>query len=224
MNEKIRQQFEEQLAYLPTINQEALKAFDWATELIGIGKNYGLHVDELEDLQIETMLLLVGLTSPDNYEKELIERLAIPPSEVNKIIEQINERIFTPIHEHIVNGGPKTQSTPATIMESAGLEMTKDDSPTLSTQNTDTLVRVGGEHPTGQSLPESKPVGQPIPPSPLQFHPAEEKSIQPETVAETTPVAPKISTLSLSKEKLEQISQNRQKTVDATLQSMDQVV
>ncbi len=221
MNKKIRQQFEEQLAYLPTINQEALKAFDWATELVGIGKNYGLHIDELEDLQIETMLLLVGLTSPDNYEKELIERLAIPPSEAEKIIEQINERIFTPIHEYIVNGGNKP-TTPATIMESAGLQIT-DDTPVPTTASPASLVRVGGEHPTGQSLPESKPT--PVTPSsPLQFHPSEIKSIQPEVVARTEPIAQKPPIINLSKEKLEQVSQNRQKTIDATLQSMDQIV
>jgi hypothetical protein len=56
MNDKLRQSFEEQLVYLPEINQQALKSFDWATELLAIGKNYGLHIDELEDLQIETML------------------------------------------------------------------------------------------------------------------------------------------------------------------------
>lgn len=223
MNDKLRQQFEDQLTYLPTINQEALKAFDWASELIGIGKNYGLHVDELEDLQIETMLLLVGLTSPDNYEKELIERLAISPSEAGKIIEQINDRIFTPIHNYIVNGGVKAQSTPIMIMGSAGLEMTRDDSPIQTTPSSTPLVRVGGEHPTVQPIPESKP-SPVLPPSPLQFHPSEEKSIQPSTIIPTEPVIPKLSTISLSKEKLEQVSQNRQKIIDATLQSMDQVV
>jgi hypothetical protein len=41
MNDKLRQQFEEQLTYLPDINQQAMRSFDWATELISIGHGYG---------------------------------------------------------------------------------------------------------------------------------------------------------------------------------------
>jgi hypothetical protein len=60
--------------------------------------------------------------------------------------------------------------------------------------------------------------------TPLQFHPEEEKSATP-----TIPVQPIISTettpapITLSKEKLEAMYHDRQKTIDATLQSMDQV-
>lgn len=214
MNEKIRQQFEEQLVYLPEINQRALRSFDWATELVSIGKTYGLHIDELEDLQIETMLLLVGLTSPDEYEKELIERLAISPIEAEKIIQDVNKHIFSPIHDYIVSGGAKAQTTPTTIMESAGLQMTNDETPVQTTP--DVLVRVGGSVATVQSIPESKP----LPTSPLQFHPTAEKSTEPVLPEITIPKPPNII---LSKEKLEQVSQNRQKVIDETLQSMDQV-
>lgn len=214
MNEKIRQQFEEQLAYLPEINQRALKSFDWATELVAIGKTYGLHIDELEELQIETMLLLVGLTSPDDYEKELIERLAISPIEAGKIIEDVNKRVFSPIHDYIVNGGTKTETAPADIMESSGIQITKDETPIQTTPNN--LVRVGGAAAAVQSIPDSKPT----PVSPLQFHPTAEKSTEPALPEIAIPKPPNII---LSKEKLEQVSQNRQKIIDETLQSMDQV-
>ncbi len=223
MNEKLKQQFEEQLAYLPTINQEALKSFDWASELIGIGKNYGLHIDELEDLQIETMLLLVGLTSPDDYENELITRLAISPVEARKIIEDINIHVFTPIHDYIVNGG--TQKKPPVtgdIMSSVGIEITKDETPLPAINNTN-LVRTGGSNPVVQSIPDSKPITTGT--TPLQFHPTPENNPAvptPVSIPETKPVVTQ-PPIVLSKEKLEQVSQNRQKIIDATLQSMDQV-
>lgn len=226
MNEKLRQQFEDQLTYLPAINQQALRSFDWATELVAIGKNYGLHIDELDDLQIETMLVLVGLVDSDQYQNELINRLAISPTEAGKIIEDINKRVFTPIHDYIVSGGQKAESTPTTIMESAGFQMTTEDAPVPSA-NTVPLVRTGGDTPLAQSLPESKPVvPMPvIPPSPLQFHPTEEKSTEPTPIAEmpvTTPIAP-VPSIPFSKEKLEQVYQERQKAIDTTLQSMDPV-
>lgn len=235
MNEKLRQSFEEQLVYLPEINQQALKSFDWATELLSIGKNYGLHIDQLEDLQVETMLVLVGLVQVTNYQSELINRLAVSPSEANRIIEQVNDRIFQPIHDYIVNGGPKIVTTPTDVMESAGFEITNDDAPVVT--QAENLVRIGGVGSPMQTIitDDVKPVPQPIPvtpatpvtvsgTTPLQFHPEEEKSVTP-----TIPVQPIISTettpapITLSKEKLEAMYHDRQKTIDATLQSMDQV-
>lgn len=224
MNEKLRQQFEEELVYLPEINQQALKSFDWATELLAIGKNYGLHIDELEDLQIETMLVMVGLVPPENYQNELITRLAISPTEANKIIEQVNERIFTPIHDYIVNGGPKKTTTPAGVMESAGFEITNDDTPL--TPVADKLVRVGGVPQPIQMNPDINPVPQPTPTttpvSPLQFHPEESKTTTPEIPTQPLPPEP-VATTQLSKEKLNALYHDRQKTIDATLQSMDPV-
>lgn len=220
MNERLKQQFEEQLTYLPAINQQALRSFDWATELVAIGKNYGLHIDELEDLQTETMLLLVGLITAEQYPNEIINRLAISPAEAEKIIEQVNDRIFIPIHDYIVNGGVTQASTPTTIMQSAGFEMTKDDSPVPTSP--DTMIRMGGTTPVTQSIPESKPTPT-ITTSPLQFHPVAENSTQPIVPEIVAIPVPKPPTLTLSKDKLEQVTQNRQKIVDATLQSMDQV-
>lgn len=232
MNDKLRQSFEEQLVYLPEINQRALKSFDWATELLSIGKNYGLHIDELEDLQLETMLVMVGLVQVKDYPNELINKLAISPAEANKIIEQVNDRIFQPIHDYIVNGGPKIPSTPKGVLESAGFEITDDDTPVVI--KTDNFTRVGGvASPVQNIIPEdvtpvpTQPVVSPAittGTTPLQFHPDEEKTpaaaipTQPIPVAETTPTP-----ITLSKEKLEAMYHDRQKTIDATLQSMDQV-
>lgn len=220
MNETLRQSFEEQLVYLPEINQQALKSFDWATELLAIGKNSGLHIDELEDLQVETMLVLVGLSQPSEYQNELITRLAISPTEANKIIEQVNQRVFKPIHDYIVNGGPKKPTTPAGVMESAGFEITNDDTPL--TPVADKLVRVGGIAPSMQIPPEVNPVTQSAPVSPLQFHPEESKTTTPEIPTQPLPPEP-VATTQLSKEKLNALYHDRQKTIDATLQSMDPV-
>lgn len=232
MNEKLRQSFEEQLVYLPEINQRALKSFDWATELLSIGKNFGLHIDELEDLQLETMLVMVGLVQVKDYPNELINKLAISPAEANKIIEQVNDRIFTPIHDYIVNGGSKVIDTPKGVLESAGFEITDDDAPLVT--KTDNFARMGGvASPMQAIIPDditpvpSQPVTAPVittGTTPLQFHPDEEKTptatipVQPIPVTPTTP-APVV----LSKEKLDTLYQDRQKTIDATLQSMDQI-
>lgn len=220
MNEKLRQTFEEQLTYLPAINQQALRSFDWATELVGIGKQYGLHVDQLDDLQIETMLVLVGITNPDDYPNELITRLAISPSEADKIIEQVNDRIFTPIHDYIVHGGPiMNPTTDTAIMADAGIQMANQDITPITPTNP--LVRVGGEPMVQPVINTSISNTVTAPVSPLVFNPQTTPQTQPVEVPVTIlpTTEPSIMT---SREKLEKIYQDRKKNIDATLQSMDQ--
>jgi hypothetical protein len=198
MNDKLRQQFNDQLTYLPEINQRALQSFDWATELIAIGHGYGLHIDQLEDLQIETMLVLVGLTPANDYQNEIVTRLAISPSEADKIITEVNSRIFTPIHDYIVRGGPESAPTSQSVMTSAGFQM-------------------GTETPAPVSRPvviQNSPTS-----SPLQFSP----TTQP--VAQVQPLADPVvhPSVQLSMDKLKKLYQDRQQVVDATIQSMDQI-
>lgn len=112
MNPTIFQQhYNEQLELLPAINQEAIRSCDWMNILVDIGKKNALMLDEVEDLQIETMLVLVGITPADNYEAELIEKLALSPAQADKLLSDINQQVFTPIHDYIVRGGPEQAPT-----------------------------------------------------------------------------------------------------------------
>ncbi|HQV64667.1 MAG TPA: hypothetical protein PKZ56_00290 [Candidatus Paceibacterota bacterium] len=212
MNEKLKQQFEEQLIYLPDINQQALKSFDWATQLLSIGHQYGLHIDQLEDLQMETMMLLVGLISPEQYPDHLTEKLAVSPTEISKIIEQINHQVFIPIHDYIINGGDNPITTPENVMGSAGLEITTDETP-INTAPPGPTIRTGGSTPINQVVPDTKPESI----IPLQFRPTPMPTI-PQSQIPNQVLSPAL----LSKEKLEKLVQDRQKTIDASIQSMDQ--
>ncbi len=208
MNDTLRKTFEEQLTYLPAVNQQALRSFDWATELVGIGKQFGLHIDQLEDLQIETMLVLVGVVSAEDYENELITRLAVSPSEAEKIIEQVNEKIFVPIHDYIVRGGPDTPApTSAEIMQSAGFSFTAPE-PVVT-------------EPVAQPITfqSQTPLPTPEPSNPLQFNPGSPVLDVPipETIIPTN-----TTQIPSPKEKLEKLYQERKKVIDMTIQSMDQ--
>lgn len=216
MNDKLRQQFEEQLTYLPDINQQAMRSFDWATELISIGHGYGLHVDQLEDLQIETMLVMVGLTPPEKYQEELITRLALSPIEADRIIEEVNKRILSPIHDYIVRGGPEKPAAPMSAMESAGITMTTEETPINITG--DTMVRMGGSTPV-QSIPDTKPIViNQTNSTPLQFTPNTTPDVAPISITPTPAINP---TIQLSMEKLEKMVQDKQQVIDATIQSME---
>lgn len=117
MNNKLQQHYENRKKLLPDIQQQALDSFNWLSVLLDIGKKYTLQIDELEDLQIEVMLVLVGLSNPLDLEGELGNKLPLSPVEIDKLLGDINTKILEPIHDYIVNGGPVVSSP----METAGI-------------------------------------------------------------------------------------------------------
>lgn len=98
--------YQEQLSLLPAINQEALSSIDWNSLIIEIGRKRGLHIDEIDDLRTETMLVLIGELDAQGYASGLMTRLGLPPSEIDKLVDEVNTGIFQPIHDYIVRGGP----------------------------------------------------------------------------------------------------------------------
>jgi hypothetical protein len=119
MNHKLQQHYENQKKLLPVVQQQALDSFNWLSVLLDIGKKYTLQLDELEDLQIEVMLILVGLSNPIDLEDELGNKLPLSPVEIDKLLEDVNTNILEPIHDYIVNGGP-VEKTP---LQSAGVSI-----------------------------------------------------------------------------------------------------
>lgn len=93
------------LRYLPEITGKAINSIDWSSKLITIGKKYGLHIDEMEEFQGAVLKSMIGLVPPEKFESELTSTLALSPVDVEKIIHEINDTIFEPIHDYIVHQG-----------------------------------------------------------------------------------------------------------------------
>lgn len=117
MDPGIKQTYDEYFAQLTPVHQQALQSIDWQAKTIELGHAYGLHIDELEDLIVETMLVLIGANTADQYPAELKERVPLPPAELDRLTDDIAAQVFTPIHDRIVGELPNTQgavSTPVT--------------------------------------------------------------------------------------------------------------
>jgi hypothetical protein len=93
------------LRYLPEITAKAIASVDWAAKLATIAHHYGLHMDEVEDLQSVVMRSMVGMIQPQDFEQALISSLALSPANAEKIISEINTQIFQPIHDYVMAGG-----------------------------------------------------------------------------------------------------------------------
>lgn len=107
------------LRYLPPLVGDAINSIDWASALIDIGRKFGMHMDEMEDLQAIVLKSMIGLIAPERFEQELITGLALSPANAEKMIASINAKIFEPIHEFVMNGG-KTATDP---MKTVGIEI-----------------------------------------------------------------------------------------------------
>lgn len=107
------------LRYLPEQVGKAIYSIDWSTELITIGKKYGLHIDDMEEFQGVVLKSMIGMIAPDQFENELITATAVSPTTANNMIHDINEKIFEPIH-NMVTG---QVSAPATVMEKTGIHI-----------------------------------------------------------------------------------------------------
>lgn len=87
---------------LPEESLNAIDAVDWKAEILRMRTDKGYSYTQLEDLEIETELLLCGLINPEEYPNELEKRMGIPRPEVEVLVKEINEKIFKKIREELV--------------------------------------------------------------------------------------------------------------------------
>ena len=98
MTEKLKQKIKEEMVNLPKETQDAINTFDWGVVLEKIGKKYLLNESEINDLQVETGLVLTGLTDGNQYTLNIEDNVGTSKDEAEKIAEEVNQKIFTPIY------------------------------------------------------------------------------------------------------------------------------
>ena len=101
MNEKLRKIIKEQMTFLPKELQEAINSLDWAEIVKEIGKKYLLGEEEIDNLQTETMLVLLGLEEGEAYEKNIENEVGTSAKEAEKITDEAEQKIFTPIYNKL---------------------------------------------------------------------------------------------------------------------------
>ena len=131
---------------LPEDTRNAINAVDWKAVVLGMREKRGYSFEQLDNLEIETELVLCGLLNPENYSKEVEKRLGLQKTEVNDLVKEMNNLVFAKIKENLIkiienparNAGSTTDAngkkafTPDTkeelennakILSSAGIEI-----------------------------------------------------------------------------------------------------
>jgi hypothetical protein len=88
------QKIEEYIKKLPKEVQDFIAGNEWENRVNEISKKYALDAKQSEALSNNTMLLLVGLSDPENLTKNIEEDLGISGLLSEQIFEDLEKRVF----------------------------------------------------------------------------------------------------------------------------------
>ncbi|MEI7709246.1 MAG: hypothetical protein WCI76_00860 [bacterium] len=106
MTEKLKQIIKEEIEKLPTEGQTAVASIDWVKITKEIGEKFLLDENELTDFQVETLLVLTGITYPEFYPINIENQVGMTTEKAKNIAEESLKRIFAPIR-NVLEGNIK---------------------------------------------------------------------------------------------------------------------
>ena len=167
---------DEAKAQLSEDTKDAISAVDWRASILSMREKRGYSFSQLEDLEIETELVIYGLVPAKDFPKELQNRMHIPAKESIELINDLNVSIFQKIRQELIKITerkiPRVSSTQSKedendvhILNNAGIQITdnarinnkeeKEAMPTKLEAREDILTKV--ENPsTINSIPAQK--------------------------------------------------------------------
>jgi len=113
MTEKLKEIIKNESVKLPKESQEVINTFGWAAISEEIGKKYLLRESEINDLQVEIALVLLGINEEDLLSLNIEDNVGTSTSDADKMTEEINKQILTPMFEKkesLMKNKPKTIS------------------------------------------------------------------------------------------------------------------
>ncbi|HZS43242.1 MAG TPA: hypothetical protein VFA52_03440 [Candidatus Paceibacterota bacterium] len=134
MNEEIFKIIEPQLQNLPSNIKEAILNNDIGAKLAEISKKHQLHIDQADILENETLMILVGLESADEYLNNLVRELRIPRDKASLIVDDVNNSIFSSIKSSL-------QTMAEKIKEEDAQEARQSNTESEQNLNKDNLLR-----------------------------------------------------------------------------------
>ena len=101
MTDKLKEIIKRELVKLPQKKQEAIGSLDWEKVSEEIAQKFLLNETEMNDLQVQTLLVLIGLNDPDFFSKDIENNIGTSKNEAEKIADEVMEKIFLPIANKI---------------------------------------------------------------------------------------------------------------------------
>ncbi|MEK7471194.1 MAG: hypothetical protein AAB623_00915 [Patescibacteria group bacterium] len=117
MTDKLKQTIKDEVEKLPKENQEVINNFGWEKITEEVGKKFLLSDNEINDFQVETLIILVGLEDIDFYASNIENNVGTSKDEAKKITDEVIQKIFTPINDILVENIKKSDKLKNTNVE-----------------------------------------------------------------------------------------------------------
>jgi len=79
--------------------REAIDSVNWKLSILEMAGKY--NQEQLDTLEMETELLLCGILGPDEYQKELENRMMLTKEQTNLLLEEMDKLIFKKIQNEL---------------------------------------------------------------------------------------------------------------------------
>ncbi len=103
MDVNVKNTFKSQFERLPKELRDAVTATDLRAKLFTLTQKYHLHIDKAGTLENEVVLVLMGMELPSLFVGNIQRELELSPENANALAKDVNEQIFHPIHEQLIN-------------------------------------------------------------------------------------------------------------------------
>lgn len=114
----LEESIKEVMQTLPPFIQAYLKEGKYTAVAKNLMTKFGLRIDQGGVLEREIMLLLMGIETPDEFTKSLVEEGKIDEKSISGIIQYLNEQIFIPLREEEKKNTPPTPPAMTPIKQS----------------------------------------------------------------------------------------------------------
>jgi len=101
MNEQEKNDLIKQFNSLPIEVQKAISSVDFSSKIQNIAKNQKLMLDQAGKLEMETMLVLLGLEPLDKFVDNIVAHVGLSSANASLVAHDVNELIFINIREAI---------------------------------------------------------------------------------------------------------------------------
>lgn len=87
---------------LPTELQQVILSSDYQMKLFEIAKKHKLTYEKLGQLELETTMVILGMTPPDEYKAEVAEQMQLSGTDLDNVVMEINAQVFQPIRDKLM--------------------------------------------------------------------------------------------------------------------------
>lgn len=93
----VKTEMAKRYALLPEEIQKAIMSTDYQQKLFDLAKTHKLTYEELGTLELETTMVLLGMTRPEEYRDEVQLELKKNDLEIEALVKDVSDQVFNPI-------------------------------------------------------------------------------------------------------------------------------